>query len=171
MGIAGNLVASLIIALANILFARFAPNVSREFLDVASLVLPLVLIFIFLYRDELRKIQFNPPAWRLRIRKSITQAPQIEQVRQFLQSLAKRVRQFVLQLFEMGRQTKGWLDYLERTIKPSIIIVTIITVFLIVSFGISIRWLFERRITTAVSPVYSSYQQIYDFLSPQYDTP
>ncbi len=171
VGIAGNLVASLIIMLANILFGRFVPNAPQEVLDIASYVLPLVFIFMFLYKDKIGKIQFNPRLWLSRIRKLITQAPQTEQVKQFFQSFIDGIRQFVSQLLKIGHQTKNWVNYLERAIKPSVIIVTVITVFFVIGFGVSIRWLFERKITTAAPPVYSSYQQIYDFLAPQNDTP
>jgi|GEM_PF-5944892 len=171
LGIAGNLVASLVIMLANILFGRFVPNAPREVLDVASLVLPLLFFFMFLYKDRIGKIQFNPRLWISRIRKLITQAQQTEQVKQFFQSFIDSVCRFVSQLLDIGHQTKNWVNYLERAIKPSVIIVTIITVFLIIGCGVSIRWLFERKITTAAPPIYNSYQQIYDFLAPQNDTP
>mgnify|MGYP003972785183 CR=1 FL=1 len=171
LGIAGNLVASLIIALANIFFGRFAPNTPREFLDVASLVFPFVFIFMFLYKDKIGKIRFNPRLKFLHIRKSLTHAPLTKQVKQFFQSFINGVKEFVSQLLESGRQTKNWANYLERAIKPSVIIVTVITVFLIVSFGVSIRWLYEQRTITTTPSVYSSYQHIYDFLAPQNDTP
>ena len=165
-GIVGNIVASLLIALANILVGRFIPNAPREVLDVSSLVLPLLIIFMFLYRDRIGKIRIEPRSWFLKIRKSLTQAPQMEQVKYVFQSFFSGVRQFVLQLSEISHQTKKWANYLEKAIKPSVIIVTLITVFLIVGFGVSIRWLFEQRTITTVPPVYSSYRQIYDLLAP-----
>lgn len=113
LGIANNLFASLIIMVANILIGRFIPNSPREFLDIASLLLPLTAIFMFLYRNKIKKIR----------------------------------------------------------IKPSAIIVMAITAFLIISFGVSIRWLYEQRTERTILPVYSSYQQIYDFLAPQNTSP
>jgi hypothetical protein len=171
LGIIGNLLASVIIAVANILFGRFIPNAPRDVLDVGSSVLPVVIIILFLYRDKIRKIRIEPRLWLLRLRKTITQTPLAVQIKQFFYSVANGIRQFLLRLSEMRLQTKNWKIYLEKAIKPSVIIVTVITVFLIVSFGVSIRWLFERRIETASQPVYSSYQQIYDFLAPQSNTP
>lgn len=176
LGIAGNLVAGLIIALANILIGRFIPNFPREILDVASLVLPLIVIFVFLYRKRIKKIQIEPRLWFLRIRESITKTPQVGQVKQFFYDLISGVRHFITQLSRIKLPrvklpSKNWINYLEKAIKPSVIIVTVVTVFLIIGFGVSVRWLFEQRVKTAVPPVYSSYQQIYDFLAPKNDTP
>lgn len=171
LGIAGNLVASLIIALANILIGRFIPNSPREVLDVASLVLPLIIIFVFLYRNKIKKIRIEPRLWFLRIRESIIKTPQAGQIRQFFYGLVSSVRQFITQISRIKLQSKNWINYLEKAIKPSVIIVTVITVFLIVSFGVSVRWLYEQRTVRTIPPVYSSYQQIYDFLAPQNNTP
>lgn len=171
LGIAGNLVASLIIALANIFIGRFIPNSPREILDVASLVLPLIVIFVFLYRKRIKKIRIEPRLWFSRIRESITKTPQVGQVKQFFSDLINGVRQFITQLSKIKLPSKNWINYLEKAIKPSVIIVTIITVFMIVGFGVSIRWLYEQRTVRTIPPVYSSYQQIYDFLAPQNDTP
>jgi hypothetical protein len=166
LGIAGNLVASLIIALANILIGRFAPNFSHEVLDVASLVLPLVLIFMFLYRGKIKQIRIEPRLWILRIRESITKTPQAGQIKQLFYGVVGCIRQFITQLSEIKLQSKNWINYLEKAIKPSVIIVTVITVFLIIGFGVSIRMLYEQRTITTAPSVYSSYQQIYDFLAP-----
>ena len=181
LGIAGNLVASLIIALANILIGRFIPNSPREFLDVASLVLPLIIIFAFLNRKRIKKIRIEPRLWFLRIRESITKTPQVGQIKQFFHDLISGGRQFITQLsrirlpsIELPRinlPSKNWVNYLEKAIKPSVIIVTAITIFMIIGFGVSIRWLYEQRTVRTIPPVYSSYQQIYDFLAPQNDTP
>ena len=107
-GIVGSLVASLMIAIANILFGRFSPNFPREILDVFSIILPLLIILIYLYREKIKKVH----------------------------------------------------------IRPSIIIVTIVTMFLIVGFGVSIRWLFEQRTAITMPYVVNSYRQIYDILAP-----
>ncbi|MFN8381695.1 MAG: hypothetical protein U0V02_07135 [Anaerolineales bacterium] len=171
LGIAGNLVASLIIALVNILIGRFIPNSPRELLDIASLVIPLIVIFVFLYRNKITKIRIEPKTWFLQIQRLITQTPQAGQVRHFFYDLVNGVRQSVIQLTKLMLQSKNWVRYLEKAIKPSAIIVTAISVFLIVSFGVSIRWLYEQRTERTILPVYSSYQQIYDFLAPQNDTP
>lgn len=112
-GIVGNIVASLFVAIANILFGHFFSNFSREILDFISLSFPLAIILIFLYRKKIKHVR----------------------------------------------------------IKPSITIVILITTFVIVSAGVSVRWYYEQRIERTILPVYSSYQQIYDFLAPQNDTP
>lgn len=171
LGIASNLVASLIIALANILIGRFIPNFPGEFLDVASLVLPLILIFLFLYRNKIKKIRIEPRLWFLRIRESITKTPQVREIGQLFYDLINGIRQLVGQISRIKLQSKDWVNYLEKSIKPSVIIVTAVTVFLIVGFGVSIRWLYEQRIVKTIPPIYSSYQQIYDFLAPQNNTP
>lgn len=171
LGIAGNIVAGLMNALANIFIGAFASNIPHEVVDIASLVFQLVILFMFLYRGKIKQIRIKPRLWFLRLRKAFTQTPQSTQIKQFFYTLASGIRQFLLQLSEIRLQTQNWKNYLEKAIKPSVVIVTVITVFLIVGFGVSIRWLFERRIEKAVQPVYGSYQQIYDFLAPQSDTP
>jgi len=165
-GITGNIVVSLLIALANILVGRFIPNSPREVLDVSSLVLPLLIIFLFLYRDKIRKVRVEPRLWFSQMRKLLTQAQLMEQNREFFSRFIGSVRQFVMQLFEINYQTKNLANYLDKAIKPSIIIVTVITVFLIVGFGVSIRWFFEQRTITTIPSIYNSYLQIYDFLAP-----
>lgn len=170
-GIIGNIVASLLIALANILVGRFVPNAPREVLDVSSSILPLLIIFVFLYRGKIRRIRMKqihiePSVWLLPIRRLLTQVPQKEQIKQFFHRLIGRMHQFALHLSEISRQTKNWATYFEKAIKPSVIIVTVVTVFLIVGFGVSIRWLFEQRTISTLPPVYSSYRQIYDLLAP-----
>jgi len=171
LGIVGNLVASLIIALANILIGRFIPKSPREILDIASLILPLIIVFMFLYRNRIKKMRIELRLWILRIRESITKTPQTGQIRHFSNDLISGLRQLVLRLSRIKLQSKNWKNYLEKAIKPSIIIVTVITVFLIIGFGVSIRWIYEQRTVRTIPPVYSSYQQIYDFLAPQNDTP
>ena len=171
LGIAGNLVASLIIALANILIGRFIPKSPREILDVASLVLPLIVIFVFLYRNKIKKIRIEPRLWFLRIRESVTKTPQAGKIRYFFNNLLSGLRQLITQLSRIKLPSKNWKNYLDKAIKPSVVIVTVITVFLIVGFGVSIRWIYEQRTVRTIPPVYSSYQQIYDFLAPQNDTP
>ena len=166
-GIVGNIVASLFIALANILIGRFIPNAPQKVIDVSSLVLPLLIIFMFLYRDRIGKIRIAPCSWFLKIRELLTQAPQMEQIRQLFRGSISSVYKFVLQLFKTDHKTKNWTNYLEKAIKPSVIIVTLVTVFLIVGFGVSIRWLFEQRIVTTIPSLNSSYRQVYDFLAPK----
>lgn len=165
-GIIGNILASLLIAIANIFAGRFMPNAPREVLDVASLLLPLSFIFIFLYQDRIKKIRIEPRLWLLQIRKLLIQAPQTKQIGQFAHRFINGVRQSILRLFEIGHQTKNLANHFEKAIEPSVVIVTLITVFLIVGFGVSVRWLFEQRTITTISPVYDSYRQIYDFLAP-----
>lgn len=110
-GILGNILASLLIALANILIGRFLPNAPSEVIDIISLVLPILFITLFLTRGHLRKIRLN-----------------------------------------------------ARMI--SIGVVALVTILLIIGFGIAIRWLFEQRIETAVHPIYDVYRRIYDVTSP-----
>jgi len=110
-GILGNILASLLIALANILIGRFLPNAPSEVIDIMSLVLPILFVILFLTRGHLRKIRLNA------------------------------------RMISVG-------------------VVTLVTVLLIVGFGIATRWLFEQRIETAVPPIYDIYRRIYDVTSP-----
>jgi len=107
-GILVNILASLLIALANILIGKFLPNAPREVIDILSLALPILFIVPFLSRGRLRKMRLS----------------------------------------------------------PSVVVVTLVTVLLIVGFGVSIRWLFEGRIETAVLPIYDVYRRIYNVPSP-----
>ena len=105
----GNILASLLIAVANILIGRFLPSAPSELIDILSMVLLLLVIGLLLIR--------------------------------------------------------GQLEWLRRG-RLSVIVVVLITTLLIIGIGISVRWLFEGRVETAVSPVYDVYRRVYDVLAP-----
>jgi hypothetical protein len=165
-GIAGNLVASLLVAIANILFGRFAPNAPREVLDIASLILPLTAILLLLFKNKIKKMIVELCLWITKIRKSTAQTLHPGFVKKLFINIFDGINQFIKQFFNMDRQMKKRQNLFEMAIKPSIIIVTMITVFVVVGFGVSIRWLYEQRTITTIPAVYSTYRQVYDLLTP-----
>jgi hypothetical protein len=165
-GIAGNIVASFLIALANILIGRFIPNAPREVLDVSSIILPLLFIILFLYRDKIRKVRIKPRFCLSQIRKLITQMPQWEEIAENFRRIFNNFRQIGLRFFEISHQTVKLADYFEKAKIPSAILITLVTVVIVVGFGVSIRWLFEQRTITTIPPITSSYHLIYEILAP-----
>jgi len=61
VGVVGNLVAALLVFWVNVLGARFLPAASRKLLDMLSIVVPLALLLLFLYRGHLGRVKrFGP---------------------------------------------------------------------------------------------------------------
>ena len=70
-------------------------------------------------------------------------------------------------LFVILFLTRGHLRKIRLNARMiSVGVVALVTVLLIVGFGIATRWLFEQRIETAVPPIYDIYRRIYDVTSP-----